>query len=89
MNKESIIKLIKSRDDTNIQIALELLVGKSKKEIQILFDIPYFNAHTLIKGLNLNNDYSRSYRISNDCVIYLGVNMSIGREAYQHIDLTI
>lgn len=89
MNKETLTKLLLSKDDTNILIALELLVGKTKAEVRSIFDVQHTNSNTLIKNIAINPHRNRrSYQISDDCIIYLGHNVSIAIEKhYNHIDL--
>ena len=90
MNSEIIRRLVLSKNSDDIEIAMNLLVGKSKLEIKIMFGLNHSHSHTLIKGLGIYYRDRRSYRISEDCIIYLGYNMSIASEKhYNHIDLTL
>lgn len=92
MNKESIIKLIMSKDSINIELAMNLLVGKSKEEIRQMFGLIHNNSHTILKGINLPTRLKCSFKISEDCILYTGYNFSIIKEPgkyHKHIDLTI
>lgn len=91
MDKKVIEKLVRSKDPVNIEIAMNLLVGKSKEEIRRMFGLIHNNSHTLLHGIGLAHfSVRRSYKVSEDCIIYIGYNMSIAsKESRNHKDLTI
>lgn len=88
--KETIKKLVTSGVPEDRYIAMILLKGKSKEEIRRLFGLIHNNSHTIMRDIWKPGYKRETYRISEDCIIYFGYNMSIASEKHlNHTDLTI
>lgn len=91
IDKDKLLKLIGSGNEADFLLALNYMVGMSKKDVMAKYGDSR-DPETIFRGFkelypNIKN--YRTYRISKDCILFCGTNLFISHNSPVDVDLTI